>query len=559
LSHTNWNLLTSASRPVSIAGVHPLVVKLLNNRGISDSDQIEAFLSNDRRVEVDPFTLPDMDKAVSRIYQALLSGEKMAIYGDFDADGITATALLVQGLTELGGTVIPYIPRRTAEGYGLRTSAIEKLGNQGISLIITVDTGITAIPEIEKAQKMGIDIIVTDHHIPLNTLPPARAVIDPKRDDSTYPFHEIAGVGVAFKLLQALTKGNGRDYIAKQSLDLVAMGTITDMVPLIGESRYWVKSGLDLINKTQRLGLQELIRRTNLQQGRLDEQSIGWIIGPRLNAAGRMDDATTSYQLLVTTEAQEAISLAIELENKNTERVKKTNEALKKANEALLAEGIDRSLLITGDEDFPPGILGLVAGRLTDKYYRPVIVLRIGKETCRGSSRSIDEFDLMAALKECQDLLSKFGGHTRAAGFNISTRNLDEFKERIHNIARSRLDGLDLRPHINIDAEVSLSTFSGNTFEQVQQLAPFGAGNPLPTFLSRRVDLIDWRTMGAQGEHLKLKLKQGGIIWDAVGFNLGGYAEELTTLIDVVYNLELDRWNGEERLRLTILDFSPSR
>jgi single-stranded-DNA-specific exonuclease len=331
------------------------------------------------------------------------------------------------------------------------------------------------------------------------------------------------------------------------------------MVPLIGESRYWVKSGLDLINKTQRLGLQELIRRTNLQQGRLDEQSIGWIIGPRLNAAGRMDDATTSYQLLVTTEAQEAISLAIELENKNTERVKKTNEALKKANEALLAEGIDRSLLITGDEDFPPGILGLVAGRLTDKYYRPVIVLRIGKETCRGSSRSIDEFDLMAALKECQDLLSKFGGHTRAAGFNISTRNLDEFKERIYNIARSRLDGLDLRPHINIDAEVSLSTFSGNTFEQVQQLAPFGAGNPLPTFLTRRVDVIDWRTMGAQGEHLKLKLKQGGIIWDAVGFNMGGYAEELTTLIDVVYNLELDRWNGEERLRLTILDFSPSR
>jgi single-stranded-DNA-specific exonuclease len=559
LNHTNWNLPASTDRPVSIAGVHPLVVQLLRNRGISAPEQIEAFLCNDKRVEVDPFKLPDMDKAVSRIYQALLSGEQIAIYGDFDADGITATALLVQGLTELGGTVIPYIPRRTAEGYGLRTSAIEKLANQGISLIITVDTGITAVPEIEKAQKTGVDVIVTDHHVPLNMLPQARAVIDPKRSDSPYPFTEIAGVGVAFKLLQALIKGNGKEYITRQSLDLVAMGTITDMVPLIGESRYWVKTGLDLINKTQRMGLQELIRRTNLQQGHLDEQSISWIIGPRLNAAGRMDDATTSYQLLITEDAEEALSLALELDNKNTELVKKTNEALVKANEALIAEGIDRPILITGDEDYPPGILGLVAGRLTDKYYRPVIVLRIGKETCRGSSRSIDEFDLVEALKECQDLLTKFGGHTRAAGFNIPTRNLVEFKERIHNIAKTRLDGLDLRPHIDIDAEVSLSTFSGNTFEQIQQLAPFGTGNPLPTFLSRRVEVIDRRTMGAQGEHFKLKLRQNGVTWDAVGFNMGSYAEELSSFIDVVYNLELDRWNGDERLRLTLLDFSPSR
>jgi single-stranded-DNA-specific exonuclease len=272
-----------------------------------------------------------------------------------------------------------------------------------------------------------------------------------------------------------------------------------------------------------------------------------------------MDDATTSYQLLLTSDTQEAIALAMELESKNAERVKKTNESLNKANEALLAEGVERPLLITGDEDIPPGVLGLVAGRLTDRYYRPVIVLRIGKETCRGSSRSISEFDIMAALEECQDLLSKFGGHTRAAGFNIPTKNLDEFKDRIISIAGKKLDGIDLRPHINVDAEVSLSIFSGNTFEQIQQLAPFGIGNPLPTFVSRRVAVIDQRLIGNQGEHLKLKLKQGGIIWDAMGFNLGKYAGELASYIDVVYNMELDRWNGEERLRLTIIDFSAAQ
>ncbi|MEJ2739579.1 MAG: single-stranded-DNA-specific exonuclease RecJ [Dehalococcoidia bacterium] len=559
MSHTNWNLLTSLNKPVSIAGVHPLVVQLLHNRGITDPSQIELFLSNDKRVETDPFLLPDMDRAVNRIYQALFSGEKIAIYGDFDADGVTATALLVQGITELGGTVIPYIPRRTADGYGLRTSAIEKLQHQGVSLIITVDTGITAIPEIEKARKAGLDIVVTDHHVPLGTLPRARAVIDPKRNDSPYPYSDLAGVGVAFKLLQALAKGNGREKITKKLLDLVALGTITDMVPLIGESRYWVKSGLDLINKTQRLGLQELIRRTNLQPGHLDEQSIGWIIGPRINAAGRMDDATTSYQLLLTSDTQEAIALAMELESKNAERVKKTNESMTKANEALIAEGVERPLLITGNEDIPPGVLGLVAGRLTDRYYRPVIILKIGKETCRGSCRSISEFDIIAALEECQDLLTKFGGHTRAAGFNVPTSNLDEFKKRICNIAGTQLDGIDLRPHVNIDAEVNLSIFSGNTFEQIQQLAPFGIGNPLPTFISRRVSVVDQRLIGSQGEHLRLKLKQGGIIWDAMGFNLGGYAGELAPYIDIVYNIELDRWNGEERLRLTIQDFSAAQ
>ncbi len=559
MSHTQWNVLAPAGQTMTMDGIHPLVAQLLFNRGISDSSQIDVFLSNDKRAEVDPFLLPDMHQAVSRVYQALLSGENIAIYGDFDADGITATALLVQGLSALGGMVSPYIPHRTAEGYGLRTAALEKLHQQGISLVITVDTGITAFGEAEKARKMGMDIVITDHHVPLSSLPQAKAVVDPKRNDASYPNTDLAGVGVAFKLLQALIKGNGREDILKRSLDLVALGTITDMVSLVGENRYWVRCGLELINKTQRLGLQEMMRCTRLQPGTLDAQSISWVLGPRINAAGRIDNATTSYQLLLTDNPQEASLLAKELENKNAERLRQTNELLNKAMEKILADGVERPLLMAGGEDFPPGVIGLVAGRLTDKFCRPVLIFRIGREVSRGSGRSISEFDLMAALTECQDLLSKFGGHTRAAGFSIPTRNLPEFQHRMFNLARDKLEGLDLRPHVDIDAEVPLSVFSGNTFEKIQQLAPFGAGNPLPSFVSRGVEVVDKRLIGVHGDHLKLKLKQDGLFWDAVGFGLGSYFDEATPYLNIAYNLDVDRWNGEERLRLSLLDFDPAR
>ena len=258
MSHTHWNLLSPAKQTIVVDGIHPLVAQLLSNRGISDPSQIELFLSNDQRLEANPLLLPDMPKAVIRTHQALCSGEKIAVYGDFDADGITATALLIQGISALGGTVIPYIPRRSTEGYGLRNSALEKLQQQGVSLVITVDTGITAVTEVKHAHNLGMDVIVTDHHIPPAQLPPATALVNPKRNDSTYPFYDLAGVGVAFKFLQALIPDKGpRQEIVARTLDLVALGTVTDMVPLLGENRYWVKSGLELLNKTQRVGLQE--------------------------------------------------------------------------------------------------------------------------------------------------------------------------------------------------------------------------------------------------------------------------------------------------------------
>jgi single-stranded-DNA-specific exonuclease len=557
LSRTHWHLLTQTQSLPDAPGVNPLVARLLYNRGISESSQIETFLNVDSRLESDPFLLPDIHQAIGRTYQALLTGEEIAVYGDFDADGITATALLVQGLSTLGGKVTPYIPHRYHEGYGLQVAALEKLRKRGTSLIITVDTGITAIAEIQKARKLGIDIIVTDHHLPLASLPPALAVVDPKRSDSNYQ-SELAGVGVAFKFLQALLKGSGREEFVNSLLDLVALGTVTDMVPLTGDNRYWVKCGLELLNNTERLGLQEMMRSASLKPGNLDTDSISWILGPRLNAAGRLDDAGTSYKLLLTQDPKEAATLVSELEEKNAKRQRLTTELLQRVREKIIAAGADLPLLMIGDEDYPPGVMGLVAGKLAEEFYRPVILFRLGSETCRGSGRSIPEFDLMTALAGCRDLLSNFGGHTKAAGFTVPTTNLPQLKKQLLTLAEAQLAGIDLRPHIDIDAEVTLPDLAGDTFKQIQRLAPFGAGNPLPAFVSRHVEVVDLHHIGNRNEHLSLKLKQEGLVWDAIGFRFGGRAQETTAFLDIAYNLDIDRWNGGERLRLKLLDFAPA-
>ncbi len=558
MSHTYWRLLPPAERPLEIRGIHPLLAQLLYNRGISEPSQIDVFLNADCRLEAEPFLLPDIPQAVSRTYRALLAGEQIAIYGDFDADGITATALLVQGLSALGGKVIPYIPHRYREGYGVQVAALEKLRKQGVSLIITVDTGITAIEEIQKAKKIGIDIIVTDHHLPLLSLPPALAVVNHKRSDSACQSAELAGVGVAFKFLQALLKGSGRDETVSKLLDLVALGTVTDMVPLTGDNRYWVKCGLELLNNTERVGLQEMMRCANLMPGSLDTESISWILGPRLNAAGRVDDAAASYRLLITRDKREAAFLASDLEQKNAKRQRLTAELQNRAREGVMAAGTDRPLLMAGDEAYPAGVMGLVAGRLSEEFYRPVILFKFGDEICRGSGRSIPDFNLMNALGDCRDLLSNFGGHPKAAGFTVPTSNLPKLQERLSALAEAQLAGLDLRPHIDIDAEVPLSIFAGDTFKEIQRLAPFGAGNPMPAFVSRRVEVVDQRYIGTGSEHLGLKLKQEDTVWDAIGFRLGNHAHRPTTYLDIAYNLEIDRWNGGEKLRLKLLDFAPA-
>jgi single-stranded-DNA-specific exonuclease len=558
LAHTHWKLLPEADKPLDHKGVHALVAKLLHNRGITNSSDAEIFLKADKRLSIDPFSLPDMPQAVNRVYKALLSGEKIAVYGDFDADGITATALLVQGLTEMGGDVIPYIPHRLYEGYGLKIPALEKLRKQGVSLVITVDTGITAFAEIEKSNKMGLEVLVTDHHVPLEELPPAKIIVDPKRTDSACPFTEFAGVGVAFKLLQAMLASANKDELINNSVELVTLGTIADMSPLLSENRYMVRSGLHLLNKTKRVGLVELMNIAGIERGKLTAETVSYQIGPRLNSAGRLDDAGTSYQLLVTQDKVQANMLAMELEEKNKERQRMVAETYEKARSQILQDGADRPLLTACDADYPAGVMGLVSGRLAEEFYRPVIMVKIGSETCRGSARSIQEFDLMAALKACHHLLTKYGGHARAAGFNVPTRDLPQLQKKLRTLATEQLTGLDLRPHIDIDAEVSLSVFSKGVFEDIRHMEPYGMGNPAPIFLSRKVEVVEQKLVGGQNDHIKLKLKQDGIVWDTIGFRLGNYIGELSRHIDVVYCVEVDNFNGRGQLRLNLLDFARS-
>jgi single-stranded-DNA-specific exonuclease len=560
LNHSCWNLLPSAPDKylANTSGIPPLIAQLLYNRGFTEPSQLELFVTGDKRLSVDPFLLPDIHQAVARIYQALLSGENIAIYGDFDVDGITATAVLVQGLSRLSIKTTPYIPHRLTEGRGLNIAALENLHRQGISLVITVDCGITAISEVKKAKSMGLDIIITDHHTPLPEIPPAIAIVDPKLPGSNYPFLELAGVGVAFKLLQALFQSIGREQTLNELMDLVAMGTVADMMPLLGENRYLVKEGLKLINTSPRLGVEKMITQAGLNIGSLDSESISWVIAPRLNAAGRLDHAMTGYTLLMTDSPQEAQELVMCLEQKNAERQKLTADALANAKEKILAQGI-LPLLVASDKDYPLGIAGLVAGRLSQEFYRPTIIVRIGDQMSSGSCRSIPEFDIVLALNQCSSLLTQFGGHPQAAGFTLPTANLPQLQQTLLQLATTQLAGVDLRPRLNIDAEFILPDLGGDVFQIIQQLAPFGKGNPIPTFLSRQVEVIDCYPMGTDEEHLRLKLKQGNTVWDGVAFKLGDYLAEVSSPLDIVYNLEIYNWCGEERLRLNILDFAPTR
>jgi single-stranded-DNA-specific exonuclease len=541
---------------LNASDLSPLLAQLLYNRGVKP-EEIEPFLSADRRLEGNPFLLPDISQAVSRVYKAVLSREKIAVYGDFDVDGVTAIVILVEGLSRLGAEVITYIPDRVNEGHGLKISALEKLQAQGADLVITVDCGVTDLAEVKRAQEMGIDMIITDHHIPLGSLPRAIAVVDPKRRDSVYPYPDLAGAGVAFKLLQALFHKDSREKWLSRLMDLVVLATVTDLVTLVGENRYLVKAGLRELNNSSRVGIQELVKLAGLKPGELDAEDISWVLGPRLNAAGRMNNASTSYQLLTNQSPEEARLLALELEERNAERQKLTSEVLSRAREKLAAK-LHLPVLMDGDESYSIGVIGLVAGKLADEFYKPAIIISLGPELCQGSCRSIPEFDVVAALEECHNLLASFGGHPLAAGFTVTRQNLARLEERITTLATDQLGHLGLRPEIVIDAELPLSTFSGETFNLIQKLRPFGRGNPQPTFLTRHVEVIECRNFGNQGEWLRLKLKQGNITWQAVDFESRRTRQEIPSHIDIVYNLGKSRWNGEEVLGLNLRDFAPA-
>lgn len=554
------------------ADLDPLTVQILYNRGLTDPGAVRAFLSYETDDD-NPFRLQGMHRAVSRVRDAVRRREPIAIYGDFDVDGVTATALLVQVLRALGARVEPYIPHRVTEGYGLNRDALKELAGRGVRLVITVDCGIRAVDEARYAQRLGLDLIITDHHLPPAELPPATALINPRLPDCRYPFKELPGVALAYKLAQALLRverqvplGTSRAAVAEESLlDLVALGIVADLAALTGENRALVQRGLAVLNATQRIGLQALMEVAGVRPGRVNTDTIGYVLGPRLNAAGRMDHALLAYRLLVTDDPAEARQLAEKLDARNRERQEMTQWVLDQVLDQL--EGSeDEPFLIAWGEGFPPGVVGLVASRLTEQFYRPALVLELGDEVAHGSARSIPEFNIVGALDQVRDLLLKYGGHAMAAGLTVAREQVEVLRERLLEIATRELTGVELVPLLNIDAEWPLERLSPQTFHRLAQLAPFGAGNPEPLLLSRGVRLRDYAAVGENEAHLRLKLEARvetptgtlPIVWDAMAFRQGYWAAAMPQRVDIVYTPKIDVWNDQERLRLEVQDLRPS-
>jgi len=547
------------------AQFHPILSQILFNRGLTNPAQIQAFLEGHYLENNDPFLLADMDLAVSRISKAISNDEMIVIYGDFDADGVTATVLLTEALRGLGlerSKVRPYIPDRVDEGYGLNTGAIERINDFGASLIITVDCGIRSIAEVAYANELGLDVIITDHHSLGSKLPPAQAIINPKRDDSAYPDRMLAGVGIAFKLAQALYQAlPERAKINLDSLlDLVAVGTVADLAPLNAENRQLVTAGLQVLNQLQRPGLSALAAVSGLKSGAITAESIGFSIGPRINAAGRLDHAYSAARLLAVTNDYSARQLADELNSLNRKRQQLTAELGELAEEMIDSRD---QIIIAYDERFQSGLVGLVASRLAERNYRPAIIIEKGSDMSRGSCRSIPEFNITEALDQVTDLLVRYGGHAQAAGFTVKNENLELFASRMRDIAFQALSEQELVPSIEIDAEIEIADIDWALYENLALLEPTGQGNPTPVFLSRNVEVIYKRAVGQDGSHLQLRLvdSNGGYKEQsipAIAFRQGDWETTLPSHVDIVYSISLNEWNGRRNLQLVIKDMRPA-
>jgi single-stranded-DNA-specific exonuclease len=540
--------------------IAPLVVQILYNRGLTDPDEMAAFLQADRPTSTaDLFRMAGMNRTVERIRRAIKAREPVAIYGDYDVDGVTATALLVQTLAAFGANVRPYIPRRADEGYGLNVEALQALQNDGVRLVITVDCGVRSLAEVAFAKAIGLDLIVSDHHMPLEDLPDAYALINPKQYDCPYPFKELAGVGLAFKIAQALLLVNARtdnvpvELTEDDVLDLVALGTVADLAPLLGENRLLVARGLQQLRRTRRPGLRALLRISGSKT--IDTSTIGFALGPRLNAAGRLDHALNAYDLLMTTRPGAAERIALDLDCAIVTTDVDTR-SVEKAREIVTAHPDGSALLFAADPSFNSGIVGLVASRLTEEFYRPSVVIEQGPQESRGSCRSIPEFHITQALDECRELFVRHGGHAAAAGFTIETAKLDALAQRLSAIAQRELGGQELLPTLAVDAVLHLHKLKPDLFQALRQLEPHGYANPTPVFASRGVSIVELRTVGMEGAHLKMKVGDGGTVFDAIGFKFGSMAERLTRgdKLDIAYTFEENEWNGERKYQLNIKD-----
>ncbi len=544
-------------------GVSPMTARLLCIRGLGDLDSARRFLSPSLSDLHDPFRLADMAPAVDRVLGAIARKERIAIHGDYDVDGVTSTVILRRALELLGADVTHFIPERLRDGYGLQPAALDRLHAEGVRLVISVDCGIRAEEAARHATALGLDLIITDHHEPDTALPLALAVINPKRHDCAYPDKNLAGVGVALKLVQALCARSGRDAWLPAFVKIAAIGTLADVVPLVGENRIIAKLGLGMLSTgPHKVGLRSLLDACGLTGKPIDSYHVGFVIGPRVNAAGRMSTPDIAARLLLASDetmADEAKALAEQLNSENLRRQKEEAEivaAAKKAVDTDLDVGARTVIVVAGD-GWHRGVIGIVASKLVDAFQRPAIVLSIDGDVAHGSCRSIPAFDMLGALESCADVMTKFGGHRQAAGLTIDASRIRELRTRINDHADQRLQPDDLRPRLWIDGALPFRSITAQLAAELTALAPFGAGNPSPMFQTSGVEVVDGPRL-LKERHLKMSFRQEGRVMRGIAWRAAEREPFVTshrTAIDLAFSVEQDTWNGDRYLQLSVADF----
>lgn len=530
-----------------------LVSSILVSRNITTTENIRKFLNPTRNDFHNPFLMPDMEKAVNRILQAIQTKEKTIIYGDYDVDGITSITVLKKFLEERGLQVGEYIPNRLNEGYGLNKQAVKKIADQGYKLIITVDCGISGIQEINYATELGMQVIVTDHHEPGETIPNCIAVVDAKRKDNKYPFNQLAGVGVVFKLIQAISSKlelDAKEYL--KYLDIVCIGTISDIVPLIDENRVITKLGLKLIPISKNIGLRTLLESTEYPE--VNSTTISFGIAPRINACGRMGEESLALKLFLTNNLQEAKDISQQLKLYNIERQQREKKIFEQAIEQIEKNEKNKPCIVLGSEGWHHGIIGIVASKVTDIYFKPSILICYEGEEGKGSGRSIPGFNLHDAVMNCNTYVEKFGGHSMAIGINVNKSNFENFKKQFEEYAKNSYIN-EIIPIINVDREVDVRKLNIQDIKDLQLLEPFGEANKMPVFLIRNLKIQAIRAL-SNGKHLKLQLAIDNYIIDAIGFNMGKYVERyfIGDKVDVVGSLEINDFGGIENIQINLKD-----
>ncbi len=561
-----WDSLScddaAANRLAEALTIPPIVARLLCLRDLSEPAAAARFLNPSLDHLHDPMLLADMRVAVDRLMGAIARRERIAIHGDYDVDGITSTVILRRALELLGADVTHFIPERLRDGYGLQPAAIERLHHDGVGVVVSVDCGIRGADAARRARELGVDLIITDHHEPDVELPRALAIINPKRHDCTYPDKYLAGVGVSLKLVQALCRQAGRDSWLSGFLKVAAIGTLADVVPLVGENRVIAKIGLDLLSRgPHKVGLRSLIEVSGLAGKTIDSYHIGFMLAPRVNAAGRMSTPDIATRLLLAADetlGEEVRDLALQLDAENLRRQEEEAEILAAAKKIVQSDPEigARSVLVVAGEGWHRGVIGIVASKLVDTFYRPAIVLSIEGDLAHGSCRSIPAFDMLGALERCAPLFARFGGHRQAAGLTMEAARVRELRSAINDVADETIGPDDLMPRLRIDGDLTFRSITGSVAAGVASLAPFGAGNPRPVFAARGVEIIDGpRTL--KERHLKMALKQEGRIFRAVAWRAAErqeYIEAHKAALDVAFSLDQNQYNGETFVELTLAD-----